>query len=478
MIKTNYKKLQFILLSTVFFMVLLNIFIIVKSISTLSEYSSISLRSNYMLNRFILNITQLNNEIVNNHNIVTKILEEADEKNLSHLTIYRAHTRIVDNLSELSKKLDTILVSDIIEDDYKNTIRKIKNEFESYRSHIIMTTDIVSIDHNQAQYYIIKAQDYFINYTDIFNEFISIVSSKTSEEIRINYEKNKLTFNQQLIISVVGILIVLSITGLIIWKINRIIIQLLKNEKHNSNILKQLNLEKTELIATKDKFFKIIAHDLKSPFQPIFGFTRLLQTECKKSTQCAEQLEYIEIIKNSSEQAFKLLNDLLDWAKIQTGEIKYNPENNNVEMIIGEVVVLLQQQAKLKNITLNYEVNSDLTGYFDSNMVVTALRNIVSNAIKFTNNGGKVSIISKIDANNNFIQIKIVDNGVGIPPDKVKKILDITSKHTTKGTNGEVGTGLGLILCKEFIEKNNGNIKVESELNKGTVFTVKLPLTS
>jgi PAS domain S-box-containing protein len=228
-----------------------------------------------------------------------------------------------------------------------------------------------------------------------------------------------------------------------------------------------------ELIATKDKLFSIIAHDLRSPFNGIIGFSELL-IENSNDILLEDSEQYIKIINSSAKNTLILLDNLLNWAKSQTGQLSFNPEKILFSEVVHEIIALSKNIAKSKNIALECSCTDNLEIYVDVNMLNTVLRNLISNAIKFTNIGGhiKVSAASKQD----HVEITISDNGIGINKEKCSELFSIASNTTTLGTADENGSGLGLVLCKEFIQKNNGDIWVESEENKGSNFIFTLPI--
>lgn len=228
-----------------------------------------------------------------------------------------------------------------------------------------------------------------------------------------------------------------------------------------------------ELIATKDKLFSIVAHDLRSPFNGIIGFSELL-IENSNDILLEDSEQYIKIINSSAKNTLILLDNLLNWAKSQTGQLSFNPEKILFSEVAQEIITLSKSIAKSKNIALECSCTDNLEIYVDVNMLNTVLRNLISNAIKFTNVGGhiKVSAASKQD----HVEITISDNGIGINKEKCTELFSIASNTTTLGTADENGSGLGLVLCKEFIQKNNGDIWVESEENKGSNFIFTLPI--
>jgi signal transduction histidine kinase len=227
--------------------------------------------------------------------------------------------------------------------------------------------------------------------------------------------------------------------------------------------------------ATKDKFFSIIAHDLRSPFSGIIGLSELL-IENVKEFDIAKSEKHLGFINSSAKNTLILLDNLLNWAKSQTGNIIVKPENIILSKVIQEIIEASNFTAKSKNISLNYSSLDEIEVYADENMLLVILRNLISNAIKFTKPGGEVNVsaISK----QNQVKISISDNGVGMNEEKLKDLLNISSNATSPGTANEKGSGLGLVLCKEFVEKLGGNIWVESEEGKGSIFYFTLPYTS
>ena len=232
--------------------------------------------------------------------------------------------------------------------------------------------------------------------------------------------------------------------------------------------------ELRKLNATKDKFFSIIAHDLKNPFHSIMGFSDLL-TRSYDSIEEEKKKEFIKLINESSSSAYGLLENLLNWARTQTNRIKYNPSKIDLAVIAKEVFQMMSVNAENKNIRLKYPDNfSEVYAFADYNMVYTVIRNLTSNALKFTESGDEVTISTR--KKNNRIEVSISDTGVGMTQEEQDKLFRLDEFHTTTGTSGEAGTGLGLIVCREFILKHGGDIKVESEKGQGSTFKFTLPL--
>lgn len=227
-----------------------------------------------------------------------------------------------------------------------------------------------------------------------------------------------------------------------------------------------------ELVATKDKFFSIIAHDLKSPFNSILGLSNLLVEQIEEKNYEGIE-EYAGIIQKSSIIVFDLLMNLLEWARSQTGRMEFSREYIELGTVINEVIELLNQSANQKSITIIKELPRNLLVFVDKAMISTILRNLISNAIKFTRQGGQIVILA--DKKPDELMISIADNGIGIKKEAIGKLFRIDENHVTLGTQNERGTGLGLILCKEFVEKHGGKIWVESEVGKGSEFCFTIP---
>jgi signal transduction histidine kinase/ligand-binding sensor domain-containing protein/DNA-binding response OmpR family regulator len=243
--------------------------------------------------------------------------------------------------------------------------------------------------------------------------------------------------------------------------------------KTQSEQLFDANKNLQKLNATKDKFFSIIAHDLKNPFQAILSSA---DTLAKKYEQLADdkRKDHINTIKESSTGAYNLLENLLNWARTQTNAIEISTERVNIAELIHNTVQLYKVNAENKTITVVSDVPEKTFAFVDKNMLTTIVRNIFSNAIKYTYPGGKVEISAFEDKDET--QISISDNGVGMDAKSLENIFHVTTHRSASGTLGESGTGLGLIICKEFIEKNNGSIVASSQPGIGTTFTLSLPV--
>lgn len=253
----------------------------------------------------------------------------------------------------------------------------------------------------------------------------------------------------------------------------------LLNQQFDDLIIAKEQLEKSEqalkrVNATKDKFFSIIAHDLRSPFTAIIGLLKILYDQ-HLEYDFEQQQHLLKMIIDSSTRTFKLLENLLFWAKAQSGNLQLTIEQHDINSIISESILDASASAKAKEIILYHNYNSAAICNCDKEMISTVIRNFISNALKFTPRGGNIKIDVSSDTYNTTIAV--TDTGVGISPKTIDKLFDITEKTTNVGTEDEKGTGLGLILCKEFIEAHSGQIYVESTIGKGTSIMFTIPNT-
>jgi signal transduction histidine kinase len=242
-------------------------------------------------------------------------------------------------------------------------------------------------------------------------------------------------------------------------------------EKKNQIIIEQNN-ELKRSNSDKDKLFSIISHDLKNPIGNLNSSLSLLIHNWEILDD-NEKRELISELEKSNQNVLILLYDLLDWAKSQQGKITMQPSNQDINFIIKQNIEFVQKIAQEKGIHIDADLQNDAVGYYDTAMINTVIRNLITNAIKFTNRGGKITIKSKTD--NNKLIVSVADTGVGITEDNLRKLFSEDEIFSTVGTGGEKGTGFGLILIKEFIDKNNGQLQVESQLGIGTKFTFQLP---
>lgn len=238
--------------------------------------------------------------------------------------------------------------------------------------------------------------------------------------------------------------------------------------KKGQEEIKIKNEELQRINSEKDKFFSIIAHDLRSPFNVFLGFTEIMAKDLHNMTN-TEIILIAKKMNSSAHSLYRLLTNLLEWSMMQRGIIKFYPKSVQIENLIKNTIEIFREQALLKEIEIELIVSDKLYVIADRDMLETIIRNLVSNALKFTPHVGKITISAKY-CNINTVEISVKDNGIGINKETVKNLFRIDKETGRKGTDGEISTGLGLIICKGLVEKHNGRIWVESEEGKGSIF--------
>ncbi|MBN2639338.1 MAG: PAS domain S-box protein [Bacteroidales bacterium] len=224
--------------------------------------------------------------------------------------------------------------------------------------------------------------------------------------------------------------------------------------------------------AAKDRFFSIVAHDMRNPFNALIGFSELLENEVIDNKNDNIK-HYSSMINKTLLKSYEYLNNLLEWSRLQLDKIEFKPETLNLKLLIEETADMLNAQSESKNIVVQHKIPGNINIIGDKNMLKTVLMNLTSNAIKYSHSNNRILITAKILKNH--VVVFITDNGVGLRPEEKEKIFRIEEIYSTKGTNNEAGSGLGLILCKEFIKKHHGEIGVESQFGNGSTFWFKIP---
>lgn len=211
-----------------------------------------------------------------------------------------------------------------------------------------------------------------------------------------------------------------------------------------------------------------------NPFNALLGFSEMLNESAKKGNK-EDTSEYASIVHQSAKRIFNLLQNLLVWTRMQNGKTKYAPKTEKVEELVSDTMLIVAPIAQNKQIKLEWDVEKEITAKLDSNMIGSALQNLVTNAIKFTENGGSVKVTATTESDNlNFV---VADTGVGMSSEQVENLFKLDKNSSSRGTNDEVGTGLGLIIAKEFIDFHQGKIWAESNLGKGSKFCFSIPLS-
>jgi len=312
-------------------------------------------------------------------------------------------------------------------------------------------------------------------------------TEKTGRENKILKQNNHIQelqlslYRERQILLIIAIILIVAISaGFILYLRYR------SNIRLNEN-LRQLNLELESRVkertaelenanATKDRLYSIIAHDLKNPFNALLGFTDILDQDFDELDNKRIR-ELIGYLKDLSENTYKLVENLLAWTSSQTGRIKIIPVNLDIDELIKREINMIKFQAKRKNILVQHENGTAKEAFADEDTVNTIIRNLLSNAVKFTPEGGKILVKSTLVKNygNSKVVVNITDSGIGIHEDKINNIFESSRNSKTYGTANEPGTGLGLMICKEFIKLNHGEIWVESKENSGSTFSFSLP---
>ena len=363
----------------------------------------------------------------------------------------------------------TVNIPDVYEaDGFDFSGTKKYDQMMGYRSRSMLVTPMMNNDDEiVGVLQVINAKDKFFfskAYIDLLAALasqaaVALTNTKLSEELRLYAKELEISnkkleeYNKNLEEKVAERTHVLA----------------LKNEE-----LEVLNTKLNELNATKDKFFSIISHDLKGPFNVLLGFSKLLK-ENYDTLNDEKRRKYINRIYESSDNSFKLLENLLSWSRMQTNKMPFTPQKHSLNDIVTENILLLQSVATTKGIMLSSHLPNNVAFFGDANMVMMVVRNLISNAIKFTGLGGSVDVYHMY-VDNGFNLITIADSGIGMKKEDKEKLFRIDVHHSTAGTANEQGTGLGLIMCKEFVERNNGKIWVESEEGKGSRFSFTLPV--
>lgn len=289
----------------------------------------------------------------------------------------------------------------------------------------------------------------------------------TKLELDLKFEKMRLEkeneLNRQKAFNVY--LVIILISGAVILLL---IVRSSRNKKLVNIKLNELNAELNNVNSAKDRFFSIIAHDLKSPFMGFIGLTEIMAEDINSFSK-TELSEMIKGVHNNAKNLFKLLSNLLEWAQIQQGKESFNPRAIPLADVILQNINLLIKKGEQKGIEIKLDVPSNQIVFADDSMLNSIIRNLLSNSLKFTSRGGKVNIKSK-QIESNMIEVSVSDTGIGMSSDLCSKLFKPEEKVGRKGTEGEDSTGLGLLLCKEFVDKHSGKIWVDSEEGKGSTF--------
>lgn len=330
----------------------------------------------------------------------------------------------------------------------------------------------------------VKNSDSALYYLNMSLEYKSLIldTEKLMSKIQSGYQRDSkikekeienqisINFYQKLVF--VFVLLILILVTLFIYLKS-------KADKKTNALIKQQKDELFNSNANKDKLFSIIAHDLRNPLGAFKSIVNLMYDDYNNFSD-EERMDLIRMMKDSSDSVLTLLENLLTWAKNQSGTIPYIPEYVNLKLICDNVIDLLKTSAKNKSISLNNHIDSSFITFADLNQLSTILRNLVSNSIKFSNSGSEINIYSayEIIDKTQLVKISIVDQGIGMDSDKINSLFSVKQNQSKNGTHGEKGTGLGMILVYDFVKINKGNIVVESAIDKGTCVNIYLPIAN
>lgn len=371
---------------------------------------------------------------------------------------------------------------------------ELKKSFDYFNQSLALATELKMFDFTADVYsnltmYYKEVKDYknaFLFYDKYNTVYDSLIGEKKSKMIRLIQAKYQLgkktreleelkTKNQkqldtidnarvfQIYLAAIAILVIILMIAMF---------YLLFKEKKLAAELQVKTNELNELNISKDKFFSIIAHDLKNPFNVLVSYTSLLKTDLEMFSM-EELKQIVTDLNQASENGFNLLQNLLLWTRTQTNRIHIFKSKFNLSEVFEKVKALVDLNLLSKDQNLTLIVDPERLVYADKDMIATILRNLVFNAIKFSRKGSE--IILKATDSDQGLQISVIDSGIGIPPETISKLFRIDTNTSIQGTEGETGTGLGLVICREFVEKHGGRIWVESELGKGSVFSFTLP---
>ena len=339
--------------------------------------------------------------------------------------------------------------------NYFKTTNQFKKALDFKQKQLNYKDSIFNVDHQRQ-------------ITELETKFQSKQKENENQILRKDLSLEKMRVKEQINIRNFLLALSLLIIILVVILLNRARIK-----KRTHKIIEKQKSELEKANNTKDKFFSIIAHDLKSPFSALLGFSELLATSYDDMDD-KERKSFINDLHTASQSTYSLVENLLTWSRIQQGNLAMTKEKIDIFNVIANGILANQSTAKLKNIAINNNISSHDTIWVNKFSIETIIGNLVSNAIKFTPEKGSIDIST--EEKNGMLIVSIIDTGVGMTSEQVQNLFKIDKNISTTGTNNETGTGLGLILCKEFIEQNDGSIWVKSELGKGSIFSFSVPI--
>ncbi len=453
-------------------------------------------------------LTSIFQEKTKEADIYAKLSLITDSLMFSFGSLEENQTQIKNHLGSLSKvKIDTLSVTETRETNKKGLLGKIKTAIvgekiqENVETKLLVNTqeEIKKLNQNPSQEQIIEdlqAQNSGDNPENI-RALIRKVQELKSSELKLIKLNNSLIAEIRILIEVIktniknqeaelnisflnsvrnstdflqSILIVLMILACILAVY--ILFLAYKNNKFQNNII-DLNEKVMKDSIEKDKFYSIVSHDIMNPFNALLGFSKILKDAVKEGDQ-KEIEECSTIVHQSADRISNLLQNLLVWSRVQNGKLQFSPKPCSINQLMSETIAIITPIAKNKNIKLEWDVKGEIKAEIDKNMIGSVLQNLTTNAIKFTERGGIVNILAFSESEKlNFI---VSDTGVGMNDEQIQKLFKLDNASSSRGTDDETGTGLGLIISKEFIEKHQGQIWAESTFGKGSKFCFAIPL--
>lgn len=367
----------------------------------------------------------------------------------------------IKNYEFVSKAYRSKYTTDSIQGNFREALVNYKKHIQ-FRDSVTNADIVKTISEQEVRFALQKKE----------NELLLANSREQLAQKTISSQKTFIYFIVALALLLLGLILLGSAFYIKLKRLNH---QLFLNQKKledSQELIGQKNLELEKTNQTKDRFFSIIAHDLRMPFTSILGFMDLLTQEFDRFDQKRIQ-EIHASLRKTSYNTYELLENLLDWSKSQRKQITVHHEKTSIKSITDEILNLLSPKIQSKSLTIHNQIPDDFQLWVDPKLTENALLNIINNAVKFTPPGGKIKLFAELTDNHGIIRIQ--DNGIGIPENKIDKLFEIDSDYKRPGTDGEPGTGLGLILCAEYITLMNGQIWVESNPGKGSTFSVRLP---
>ncbi len=376
-------------------------------------------------------------------------------------------------------------IKDFLEDLKEQGVTDFRTHFEKHEDDLFIVSGLIkvlNINQETLKMFGVKTKEEIPR--NLSRYFTSDSLPAFKEEILAFIEGNNEFESQIPIRSLEGLPMILDFKAKILpgyednWK--KVLVSFIditkRTEVEKALLESELNLKKSN--SAKDKFFNIIAHDLKGPMNAILGFSKLLSDE-DSDLEHSKKQRMLGYIYQSAKKSYELFENLLTWSRAQNGTIKYSPEITNLYVLIKNTIEIYDQTLQEKSLQIVNDVSVHTTAMADKNMVYTLFRNIIYNAIKFTPRLGSISIKTEQvlgEDGSKFVQVSVSDTGVGMTDFQLERVFKISENTSTKGTDKELGTGLGLIICKEFVEKHNGQMWIDSEIGHGTTVHFTVPM--